>query len=133
MKKRALQFAASAAVYCTIEIAARGYTHWTMALTGGVCGMILFMLSDNFPNVPIWALGVLGSVFITLAEVLVGTIVNLYLGWHVWDYSDRWGNILGQICPLFTFLWFLLSSGVLFVMRAIKKIRNNKEERRSKV
>ena len=127
LKKRMFQFAASAAVYCVIEIVARGYTHWTMALTGGVCGMLLFMLSDTLPSAPLWALGIIGCVIITFAEVCVGTVVNIFLGWSVWDYSDRWGNIFGQICPLFSFLWFLLSLLVLSVMRTVKLLRTVKK------
>ena len=27
---------------------------------------------------------------------------------NVWDYSDRKFNLMGQICPLYSALWFLL-------------------------
>ena len=37
-----------------------------------------------------------------------GVVCNLALGWRVWDYSLLWGNLWGQICPLYSSLWFLL-------------------------
>ncbi len=38
----------------------------------------------------------------------MGLICNRMLGMGIWDYSDRWGNLWGQICPRFSFYWFLL-------------------------
>ena len=34
----------------------------------------------------------------------------------LWDYSDRWGNIQGIICPLFTFFWMVLSAVYYFLI-----------------
>ena len=45
---------------------------------------------------------------ITGIELVFGLVFNRVLQLGVWDYSAQWGNVLGQICPLFTFLWFLL-------------------------
>mgnify|MGYP002274557567 FL=1 len=41
-------------------------------------------------------------------ELAFGVVCNLALGWRVWDYSLLWGNLWGQICPLYSSLWFLL-------------------------
>ena len=41
--------------------------------------------------------------------------MNLRLGWQVWDYSSQPGNVLGQVCPLFCFLWLMLSLPVLLL------------------
>jgi len=35
-------------------------------------------------------------------------LVNMRLGWGVWDYSEMPGNVLGQICPTFSAIWFVL-------------------------
>ena len=43
------------------------------------------------------------------------TIVNIILGWNVWDYSNLPGNLLGQICPQFTVLWFFLSAVAVYL------------------
>ena len=52
----------------------------------------------------------IGAVIITAVEFLSGCIINLWLGWNVWDYSGMPFNILGQICIQFTFLWFFISA-----------------------
>ena len=57
-----------------------------------------------------WASGVIVAVIIaTILEFITGIIVNIILKWNIWDYSNMFGNILGQICPLFTILWFFVS------------------------
>lgn len=56
-----------------------------------------------------------GTIIITLLELIVGTIVNIILGWNVWDYSNLPGNLWGQICPQFTVLWFFLSAVAVYL------------------
>ena len=41
-------------------------------------------------------------------EFLSGCVLNLWLCLDVWDYSGLPGNVLGQICPAYGLLWFLL-------------------------
>ena len=94
--------------YAMLEILFRGYTHWTMVLTGGACILTMYVLSGWLMNVPILVGALTCALIITFYEFCVGVIVNLRLGWQVWDYSDMPGNLLGQICPTFTILWFLL-------------------------
>ena len=53
----------------------------------------------------LWKQIFIGVLIITGSEFLVGCIVNLWLGWNVWDYSGLPGNILGQICILYILLW----------------------------
>ena len=50
-----------------------------------------------------------GCGIITALEFFVGLLVNKIFRLHVWDYSHLPFNIFGQICPLFSFAWFLLS------------------------
>lgn len=102
-------FAIGAAGYSLIEIAWRGFTHWTMSLTGGVCFLAIYHVNDKFQNRPAPFRCLLCTGFITAMEFTVGCIVNLALRWNVWDYSGLPFNLLGQICPLYTALWFLLS------------------------
>ena len=97
-----------AIAYSCIEIIWRGYTHWTMSLTGGFCFLSLYAVNLIFTNVPLFLRFIIGAVIITLIEFAVGYVVNIKLGWNVWDYSDMKINILGQISPIYSFLWFLL-------------------------
>lgn len=94
--------------YAMLEILFRGYTHWTMVLTGGACILTIFMLTDWILDAPLIIGAMACSLIITFYEFCVGIIVNLKLGWQVWDYSSMPGNVLGQICPTFTAIWFLL-------------------------
>jgi uncharacterized membrane protein len=50
---------------------------------------------------------VTGAGIITMVELAIGLLVNR--NFTVWDYRDRAGNFLGQICPLFTVFWIPVS------------------------
>lgn len=111
MKKfldRVLIFSAGASFYSLIETLWRGWTHWSMSITGGLVLLTVYS-ANRHSRLPLWKRCILSAGIITLYEFVVGCIVNLQLHWRVWDYSDRPLNILGQICPLFCFLWLLLS------------------------
>lgn len=101
-------FGVGAVLYGLIEVVARGYTHWTMALTGGTV-MVLLNLINQTRELHILIKCLLGAVVITSLEFCVGMVSNVVLGWNVWDYSDKPLNIWGQICPQFTLVWFFLS------------------------
>ena len=94
-------------LYAMLEIAGRGRTHWTMGLLGGAALMYLYSMEQRLHE-PEWMRALLGACFVTAAEFTAGVFDNLIMGWAVWDYSDRALNLLGQICPLFSVLWFLL-------------------------
>lgn len=113
-------FGLGAFIYGAIEVIVRGYTHWTMALTGGAV-MALFMLINRSRDVNILLRCLLGALVITSLEFAVGAVVNLGLGWNVWDYSEKPFNIMGQICPLFTLGWFALSLPGFMLCTAVEK------------
>lgn len=110
-----LIFLAGAAGYSSIEYLFRGYTHWSMALTGGACLLAFYYYTKEHKKTPTVAKALAGACIITVFEFFVGLIVNLWYGWHVWDYSREPGNLLGQICPRYFVLWFLLSLVALFI------------------
>ena len=96
-------------LYVLIELAWRGWSHWTMFILGGLCFIYLGLINEIMSwDTPLWQQILIGTAGITALEFLIGCIVNLWLGWGIWDYSGMPGNILGQICPLFTFYWFVL-------------------------
>ena len=92
--------------YGLMEVLFRGHTHWSMVITGGACVLTLYLIMDWTMNLPLVVAALAGAGIITFYEFCVGMLVNVSFGWHVWDYSSMPGNILGQICPLFTGLWF---------------------------
>ena len=104
-------FAAGAVVYTGAELLWRGHSHWTMTLTGVACTLFIHLANRRMRprGVPMAVRCLAGCGIITGAEFAVGLIVNRLLGWGVWDYSDVPFNILGQICPLYCIMWFILS------------------------
>ena len=93
-------------LYVLVELIWRGRSHWTMFLLGGLCFISIGLINEIIPwDMPLWQQIIIGAGIITVLEFLTGCIVNLWLGWDVWDYSGLPGNILGQICPQFFLLW----------------------------
>ena len=114
-------FAIGAGGYCSIELMWRGFTHWSMALAGGGCLCFIYYLVRNYPAAALWKRAAAGSLLITLTELIVGFIVNMRLGWGVWDYSELPLNLYGQISLVYTVLWFLLCIPANGVCRAIRR------------
>ena len=97
-------------IYYLIEIAWRGHSHWTMYLLGGLCFICLGCINEAIPwEMPLWKQVAIGTTIITGLEFVTGCIVNLWLGWNVWDYSNAPLNILGQICLPYMILWMPLA------------------------
>jgi len=97
-------------IYYCIELLYRGYSHPSMFIVGGLCLVAVGGLNNWFS----WELGFLwqaliGTVVITVIEYTAGLIVNVWLGWGVWDYSDLALNLHGQVSLLFTVLWIPLA------------------------
>ena len=99
-------------VYSLIEILWRGYTHWTMFIVGGMCFVIMGLLNEyKFSwKDSLVKQSLISAVVIIIFEFVSGCIVNLWLKWNVWDYSNLPFNILGQVCLYFFFLWIPLSA-----------------------
>ena len=95
--------------YMGIEILWRGHTHWTMGVLGGVCFVLIGLLDEWQDHPPLWLQMVQGAAIVTALELITGLIVNRWLGWNVWDYSDMPGNLWGQVCPQFAAAWLVLS------------------------
>lgn len=97
--------------YYSIEILWRGFSHWTMAILGGLCFVIIGALNNFIPwEIKFWKQMLLGSITITSLEFIFGYILNIVLKMGIWDYSNMPFNIMGQVCILYSFLWFLLSA-----------------------
>ena len=75
----------------------------------GLCaltGIYLIFAKFNLPGIVII---LLMGLTMTLIELIGGlTFVNKPV--KLWDYSDRWGNYKGIICPLFTLIWTLIGA-----------------------
>ncbi len=99
--------------YAIIEILWRGHTHWTMVIAGGICFVLFSEIAKRCDGEPLVFKATLAALGVTFVELIFGIIFNLIFGMEIWDYSDVPFNILGQICPLFTFFWGVL--GLIFI------------------
>jgi len=109
-------------VYALLEILWRGYTHWSMILAGAACASLLYWIRKHLEDMPLFVQCLLGTVGITLVELAVGCVVNLWWGLGVWDYSDMPLNLWGQICPAFSALWFLLCVPAFWLCGQIRSL-----------
>lgn len=107
------------AVYLMLELLWRKRTHWSMGVIGGVAFLLLFLVFTRIGNERLLLKGVVGAAIITSLEFLGGAVVNVRLKWNVWDYSMLPLNLYGQVCILFSGLWFLLSMLVALIVQAI--------------
>lgn len=120
-----LGFLTGGAGYGAIEILCRGYTHISMVLAGGLSFLLLLRMARSSRSLGL--LSVLGGLSVTVIELVIGCVVNLWLGLSVWDYSHEHFHIWGQICPRFTLLWILLCGTVLYLCRlTVKGLRRIK-------
>lgn len=104
-------FAIGGLLYNITEMAWRGRTHWTMFIAGGICFVLIGGINEFFT----WEMSfikqcLIGSAVITVIEFVAGLIVNAWLGWNVWDYSNAPLNIMGQICLPYSLLWCIVAA-----------------------
>lgn len=127
MEKRILTYSTLYSIgsvgYGIIEILFRGYTHWSMLITGGGCLVALYKINERLPRgmKGFFKKCALGAASITGIEFSVGIIVNKLLHLNVWDYSHLKFNLLGQISLLFTLMWFLLCIPVMPLCEFIRR------------
>lgn len=108
--KEPILFCVGGMAYNVVEVLYRGYTHWTMFVVGGLCFVLIGLINEIFSwETALWKQMLIGGTVITVVEFVSGCVVNLLLGWNVWDYSQLPLNVLGQICVPFYFVWVLLS------------------------
>ncbi len=110
------------AAYSLIELAWRRYTHYTMGLAGGICFLILYHIYKKYPSLSLFKKCLIGSAIITLVEFCFGCLLNLRLHLGIWDYSNMPFNILGQVCPLFSFIWMLLCIPICFISKKLCRL-----------
>ncbi|MBR1743459.1 MAG: hypothetical protein IJ733_16625 [Lachnospiraceae bacterium] len=107
--------------YCVMEMLARGRTHISMLLAGGVCfllvGGIRRLIGESAALI---SQMMISGLFITIVEFCFGMILNQKMGLNVWDYSREQYNLFGQICLLYSNLWFLISAPIILFHDLLK-------------
>ena len=104
------------AIYVLLEMLWRGFSHWTMFLLGAVCFILIGLVNEVFEwDTPLLLQMLFGCAIITALEFVTGCIVNLWLGWEVWNYSQYKFNVLGQISLRSSVGWYFLSLVGIFL------------------
>lgn len=97
-------------MYIITELLWRGSSHWSMFFLGGACFLSVGVVNEkNRGQIPLIPQMIISAVLITVLEFAVGYVLNIRLGLNVWNYEDMPYNIMGQVCLLYTVLWFFLS------------------------
>ena len=95
-------------LYNSIELVYRLRSHWSMFILGGICFILCGLINHIFIKKNMTFRIFLATVTTTLAEFITGCIVNIWLKYDVWDYSDLPFNFMGQICLQFIGIWVVL-------------------------
>lgn len=117
LKKRLGLFFVCGALYYLIEClfhwltSGSFYSHWTMFLLAGFLAVFCIDTPNNIYSFElgyIWQV-LISTVLCTIAEGICGLIVNKWLMWGIWDYSNLWGTFFwGQCNVFFLFAWVLI-------------------------
>ena len=82
---------------CILFLLALLGEHWNVHTAGGRIALFAAM-----------------ALSMTVIEYIAGIVSLKVLHVRLWDYSRRWGNIQGLICPLFSFFWAVISAVYYF-------------------
>jgi uncharacterized membrane protein len=121
IKKNLILFFAMGALYMVLEGLWRGWTNISMLAVGGLCGFFIGKMNDGFgSNKTILEKCLIGMIIILTIEFISGMVLNIYFHLGIWDYSNIWGNLFGQICVPYAILWFLMVPFVIYVYNYLK-------------
>lgn len=109
--------------YVLLEYIWRGHSHWTMAVAGGTCLVLLYGVFTRLTGIPTALLCIIGATVITAVEFVTGAIVNRWLNWQVWDYSKRRFHLYGQVCLTYFILWGILCAPLVAFVGALSLLR----------
>lgn len=111
--KPALVLLAGGAGYAALELLCRGRTHWSMFLCGGLCTVLIGLLNERAPALPLSVQAFAGACIITALELVFGLLFNRR--YAVWDYRALPHNFMGQICPQFFSCWIFAALLAVFL------------------
>ena len=132
MKKISTVFILIGILYVFIEVAYSsivsgamrlvGQSSLWMMLVGGILGVFLDILNEvKWLNKLSYRLKVfIGGTAIVALEFFSGCILNLWLGFDIWDYSKNFCNLLGQTDLLHAIYWYAITPFGFWVGDAIR-------------
>ena len=114
-------FSMGAVIYTLLETLYRLRTHFTMCVLGGICGVIIYHINRTLKSERFITKALMSTILITITELISGIFLNVILGLKVWDYSSLPLNFMGQICPHFCIIWFIITVPSLWLCNVIDK------------
>ena len=108
-------------VYFVIEgiwrIPKGGDANISMLFVGGLCGLLIGSINQipKFYNMPVFKQSLIGTGIVLVIEYIAGYILNIKMGLDIWDYSDMFFNINGQICLEFGLIWLLIMPAAIWL------------------
>ena len=112
--------------YFVLEAVYRAFkgerAHIAMLAVGGLCGVLIGAVNQRpiFYKLPVLVQSIIGVVIVLVVEFCSGIVLNVILGLGIWDYSNLWGNLYGQICIQFAFIWLLLMPLAIWLEDALR-------------
>ena len=87
----------------------------------GIGTMILFAISNLDTNIQaLWLDSIIRIILIgiamTVIEFITGIIFMKIGNIKLWDYSDKKGNVMGIICPIYSLFWLIIGSLYYFFL-----------------
>ena len=102
-----------------------------MLVLAAIICIPLDAINERLPwECPFWMQAICGGLAITAAEFIAGVILNILLRQNIWNYSDQWGNVLGQVCPMWTLIWCVVAGIGIFVFDWLRWLLWPGEEQR---
>lgn len=72
--------------------------------------VITYLVTTYIKNPPAIVVIIGITISMTLIEFIGGVFLLKVMNMRLWDYRDRPGNVMGVICPLFSFFWGVIGA-----------------------
>ena len=108
--------------YGLLEILWRGYTHWSMIVTGACCLGSIYRWHKSHQAAAWMPFCLFCGAVITAFELLAGILVNVIGKMNVWDYSGFRIHLFGQICLPYSILWCFLGLPIKLICTKLEAV-----------
>ena len=101
MKRVLTIWAILGAAYVALETVFRGYSHPSMLIVGGLCGVLVGTINQRpgFFRAPVIVQAVIGALIVLAVEFVSGCILNLWLGLGGLGLQQPAGECAGADLP----------------------------------
>jgi hypothetical protein len=107
-----------------------GYTSLWMFIVGGLSGLLIGLINENhtISKIPYFLQVMLGAFIITALELVSGLVLNVWLGFRLWDYSFLPLDFMGQISLVISLVWLLMTPLAMWIDDVLRYYLAGKEK-----